>query len=133
MTAWAAGKIALAICDNCGRTIKYRALKMNISAQRPTGLLVCGDCNDLDHPQLMLGRFRVDDPISLRNGRPDWPNTQGLAGYNPIVGTNIDFGGGLVFAAPSRDTATEEENIGFSIPGGWMYITVGAGPVEAGA
>lgn len=133
MTSFASGRWALAICDNCGKSLKYLGLRKNILAQRPTGLLVCEECNDKDNPQLMLGRFKIDDPISLRDGRPDWPNTQGLAGYQPVTGLNISFFCGGAFAAMPRTAATEEEIGGFSIPGVGLYIKINPGVVDAGA
>ena len=133
MTAWASGKHALAICDECGRTIPYLGLRKNIVAQRATGLLVCEECNDQDHPQLMLGRVKVDDPIALRNPRPDWPHTQGLAGWAPVTGLNIDFRTGGAFAAAARNAPVPEMNIGFSIVGAGLYINIHTGSVSAGA
>lgn len=34
-------------------------------------MLVCGNCWEPDHPQLLLGMFPVDDPQGVRNPRPD--------------------------------------------------------------
>ena len=36
-----------------------------------TGLRVCRDCMDQDHPQLRLNRLRIDDPQALQNARPE--------------------------------------------------------------
>ena len=33
--------------------------------------MVCRECWEADHPQLMLGMYPVDDPQALRNPRPD--------------------------------------------------------------
>lgn len=62
---------ALGLCDICGFSRKLNTLQMLIYDQKPTGLLVCPECNDKDNPQLQLGRFRVDDPQSLLDPRPD--------------------------------------------------------------
>jgi hypothetical protein len=86
---FASGRHAKAICDGCGRTVKYSELHHDVHAQRTTGALVCDDCWDDDHPQLMLGRFRIEDPIALRNPRPDWKGTQGLCGFDPLTGVSI--------------------------------------------
>lgn len=129
MTAWASGKHAKALCDECGRTIFYLDLRKNVAAQRPTGLLVCEECNDKDHPQLMLGRFKINDPIALQNPRPDWPHTQGLAGYKPVTGLSIAFRTGGAFAAPSRDAPTVAENIGFAVVGPAISIKFRVGEV----
>lgn len=95
---FASGRRALAICDICGRTVKYRELHVDVTAQRITGMRVCSDCWDDDHPQLMLGRFRVEDPIALRDPRPDWKPTQGLMGFDPITGLKINFAMGRIRA-----------------------------------
>jgi hypothetical protein len=36
-----------------------------------TGLRVCRDCLDQDHPQLKLNRVRIDDPQALQYARPE--------------------------------------------------------------
>jgi len=56
-----------------------------------TGLLVCQECWDPDHPQNHLGREPVNDPQALRNPRPDtslMTSRFGLLGqvYNFITG-----------------------------------------------
>lgn len=133
MVAFASGRHAKAICDNCGRTLPYVELRKQVVAQRPTGLLVCEDCFDIDHPQLMLGRFRIEDPISLKNARPDFPQSQGLARFDPVCGLNIDFRMGQAYASPSRVVTPDDEKVGFSISGVGLYININCGIVEAGA
>ena len=68
---FASGKIAIAECDRCGQRYKLKQLKTEIVKQRKYELLVCPECWDPDHPQLMLGSFPVDDPQALRNPRRD--------------------------------------------------------------
>jgi hypothetical protein len=68
---YASGKKAFGFCDRCGFRTKLPQLRDQIVKQRPTGLLVCPVCYDIDNPQLMLGTFPVYDPIALRNPRPD--------------------------------------------------------------
>jgi len=68
---FASGKIAIAECDRCGQQFKLKTLKTEIIKQRKYELLVCPECWDPDHPQLMLGTFPVDDPQALRNPRRD--------------------------------------------------------------
>jgi hypothetical protein len=80
----------------------------------------------------MLGRIKVDDPISLRDGRPDWPNTQGLAGYEPVTGLNITFRTGGAFAAFPMTASPTDEDTGFSISGVGLYININCGVVSAG-
>lgn len=52
-----------------------------------TGLLVCPECWDEDHPQNQLGRFPVDDPQALRNPRPD----SGLTASRSTDGINLSY------------------------------------------
>jgi len=68
---FASTKRALGICDRCGQTFKLKHLQKQIIKQRDSGLLVCGECLDADHPQLMLGMYPVDDPQGLRSPRTD--------------------------------------------------------------
>lgn len=71
---------ALGLCDRCGFSFKLNELSEQIFDQRNTGLLVCEACNDVDNPQLQLGRFPVFDPQSLQDPRPD-VGRQGSTSY----------------------------------------------------
>ena len=82
---FASGKIAIALCDRCGQQRKLHELRKQIVDQKNTGLLVCTECLDVDHPQLRLGKTPIYDPQALRDPRPDKrtdvvPNPQ-LVGY----------------------------------------------------
>ena len=68
---FASGKWAIAMCDRCGQRFKLKTLKTEIIKQRRYELLVCTECWDPDHPQLMLGTFPVDDPQGLHVSRRD--------------------------------------------------------------
>ncbi len=68
---FASGKRALSVCDKCGHQFLLKTLQYQVVKQKRTGLLVCHDCYDIDHPQLMLGTFPVFDPQALRNPRRD--------------------------------------------------------------
>lgn len=68
---FASGKIAIAECDRCGQQFKLRQLKTEVIKTKLYQLLVCPECWDPDHPQLLLGMFPVDDPQALRNPRRD--------------------------------------------------------------
>ena len=85
---FASGKIAIAECDRCGQQFKLKQLKTEIIKQRQYDLLVCPECWDPDHPQLMLGTFPVDDPQALRNPRRD------TTYYTSGVLADGSFGGG---------------------------------------
>jgi hypothetical protein len=68
---FAEGLKAFGFCDRCGFRYKLSTLKDEVVDLEKTGLLVCSECWDSDHPQNQLGRFPVDDPQALRNPRPD--------------------------------------------------------------
>jgi len=68
---FAAGRIAIALCDRCGQQQRLNELTDQIVDQKKTGLLVCSACLDVDHPQLQLGKTPIFDPQALRNPRPD--------------------------------------------------------------
>lgn len=77
---------ALGLCDRCGFTFKLNELKEDIFDRRPTGLLVCSKCWDLDNPQLQLGRIPINDPQSLLDPRPDIDRLTSTSyfGWNPV-------------------------------------------------
>lgn len=68
---FASGKRAIAECDRCGQQFKLAKLKTEIIKTKQYQLLVCPECWDPDHPQLLLGMLPVDDPQALRNPRKD--------------------------------------------------------------
>jgi hypothetical protein len=78
---FSSGKNAVAMCDRCGQRYKLTELKKEVQKQRMFNLLVCQQCWDPDHPQLMLGTFPVDDPQGVRNPRVD--TTYNVAGPMP--------------------------------------------------
>lgn len=69
MRPFATGRYAKALCDRCGRKIDYLDQKIQIINQRDSGMRVCPECLDKDHPQLQVGRIRIDDPQALRWAR----------------------------------------------------------------
>lgn len=84
---FASGKRAISLCDRCGQTVKLKKLKNQIVKTKPTGLLVCPECLDVDHPQLQLGMYPVNDPQALRNPRPDVGKIESRDiewGWNPV-------------------------------------------------
>ena len=98
---FAKGERAIGWCDRCGQRYKLKQLKTQILKQKPTGMRVCPECLDSDHPQLLLGSFPVYDPQALRDPRRDLGFTQsGLTvlgtpgigsrtiywGWNPVGG-----------------------------------------------
>lgn len=65
------GKNSIAECDRCGQRFKLTVLKKEVIRTKTYNLLVCPECWDPDHPQLLLGMYPVDDPQAVRNPRPD--------------------------------------------------------------
>jgi len=105
---FASGKKAIAECDRCGQQYKLKLLKTEIIKQRKYELLVCPECWDPDHPQLMLGTFPVDDPQALRNPRRDTTyNTSGVLANGSLGGGSrqIQWGWSPVGGASSFDAA----------------------------
>jgi len=105
---FASGKKAIAECDRCGQRYKLKQLKTEIIKQRKYELLVCPECWDPDHPQLMLGTFPVDDPQALRNPRRDTTyNTSGVLANGSLGGGSrqIQWGWSPVGGASSFDAA----------------------------
>jgi hypothetical protein len=105
---FASGKGAVSQCDRCGFRYKLKQLKELIIKRKKTNILVCPECWEPDHPQLLVGMYPVEDPQALRNPRPDATYTQsgtlsnGSAGegsrvfqwgWNPVGGASqIDAG-----------------------------------------
>jgi hypothetical protein len=68
---FASGKYAHGFCDVCGFRVKLSELKNTIVNEKRTGIKACPTCYDKDHPQLRVGRIKVEDPQALRDPRPD--------------------------------------------------------------
>lgn len=68
---FASGKRAIAECDRCGFRFKLTQLRELTIKFTKINLLVCSECWEQSHPQLLLGTFPVQDPQALRNPRPD--------------------------------------------------------------
>lgn len=68
---YTSGKNSIAECDRCGQRFKLTVLKKEVIRTKTYNLLVCPECWDPDHPQLLLGMYPVDDPQAVRNPRPD--------------------------------------------------------------
>lgn len=83
---YASGRYAISLCDICSQRYPLKELKVQVVAGRPTNIKACPYCLDKDHPQLLLGRFKVQDPQALRDPRPDTgiPGTRELWGWNPV-------------------------------------------------
>jgi hypothetical protein len=105
---FSSGKNAVAMCDRCGQRYKLSELKKEVQKQRVYSLLVCQQCWDPDHPQLMLGTFPVDDPQGVRDPRVD--TTYEVSGpmpdgYNSGGSRSIQWGWNPVGGASGFDVA----------------------------
>ncbi len=92
--AFASGKWALAICDNCGWSCKYSELKPFVLNQVDTGLKMCGKCWSPDHPQLQVGKNnRTPEAIALYKPRPDTGKQASTSfyGWNPVCSLTMRF------------------------------------------
>lgn len=90
---FASGKHAIAECDRCGFRFKLRQLRKLVLKTKNTNIMVCDDCYESDHPQLMQGMYPVDDPQALREPRPDLSLSEGGSrdiqwGWNPVGVSN---------------------------------------------
>lgn len=125
---FASGKIAIAECDRCGQQYKLKRLKTEIIKQRKYELLVCPECWDPDHPQLMLGTFPVDDPQALRNPRKD--TTYVVSGVNNsgyISGgsRDIQWGWAPVGGSSHNDNLLTPNYLALVVQIGTVTVTTG--------
>ena len=68
---FATGKFALRVCDICGVSYRYHELRATTVRGKPTGLLACTICWDLDHPQNFLPEAVHMDAEALIDARPE--------------------------------------------------------------
>jgi hypothetical protein len=59
---FASGKNAIAECDICGFRYKLKQLRALTIKTKVTNILACPECWNVDHPQLQLGMYPVEDP-----------------------------------------------------------------------
>jgi hypothetical protein len=74
------------MCDKCGQRFRLKTLKKETWAGKQLNFKVCQSCWDPDHPQLMLGKYPVNDPQAVREPRPDTTYDESRALILPIVG-----------------------------------------------
>jgi hypothetical protein len=123
---FANGIKAIAECDRCGQQYKLKRLKTEIIKQRQYQILVCPECWDPDHPQLMLGTFPVDDPQALRNPRRDTTYIQAgtnVDGYPTGGSRDIQWGWNPVGGASFFDTDLTPNNLVLSVEIGTVTVT----------
>lgn len=111
MSSYASGKHAFGFCDRTGFRYPLKDLVKQYENGKWNGLMVGKDIVDQDHPQLRLGRVKMDDPQALQNPRPDTTldNSRALTAWNPV-------GGGV--------TAQGSRTVGLDIQGQVGKVTV---------
>ena len=92
---YARGKLAFGFCDRCYQRYPLGDLTNQVVNTLPTGIKVCPQCNDVDQPQLQLGKYPINDPIALLQPRPDINPGSSLFGWAQ-VGNNATYASGLV-------------------------------------
>jgi len=122
---FAAGKRAISECDRCGFRFKLKDLKGLVIKTKNVNILVCPQCWEEDHPQLLLGMYPVDDPQALRNPRPDRSYvTSGLlsSGYLGEGSRAIYWGWNPVGGASSFDTLLTPNNLVLQVELGTVTV-----------
>lgn len=105
---FSSAKYSIAQCDRCGFRFKLKQLRELVIKTKKVNLLVCPECYDPDHPQLLLGMYPVDDPQGVRNPRPDNTYFQSGVLADGSLGEgsrNIQWGWNPVGGASSFDSA----------------------------
>lgn len=92
-TMFASGKFAIAECDRCGFRFKLTTLKKLTIKTKNVSIKVCKECWEMDHPQLQLGMYPVNDPQAVREPRRD--NSYYQSGN---TGLQIKVNGGTTIA-----------------------------------
>lgn len=92
---YASGKHSIAECDRCGFRYKLKELRKLTIKTKQVSIKVCQTCWEMDHPQLQLGMYPVNDPQAVREPRKDLSYLQsGYTGLQtsitPGVGINED-------------------------------------------
>jgi hypothetical protein len=77
---FSSGKFAIAECDRCGFRYKLTELKKLTIKTKNVSIKVCHECFEMDHPQLQLGMYPVNDPQAVREPRRD--NSYYQSGYD---------------------------------------------------
>lgn len=121
---FASGKWAIAQCDRCDGRFKLKQLRREIVKTKNYELLVCPECWDPDHPQLLLGMFPVDDPQGLRSPRPDRSYiTSGTTGLQILQNNSTD-----VLAQGFQGEGSRDVQWGWNPVGGARNVDNGLTP-----
>lgn len=86
MTQFARIDEPFGFCDYCNFRYPLRDLKTEVVNLKPVGNRVCPECWSPDQPQLHIGLINANDPMTLRDPRPDpaLAISRGLYGWNPV-------------------------------------------------
>ena len=104
---YASAKHSIAECDRCGERYKLTQLKKLTIKTKQVSIKVCPECWEMDHPQLQLGMYPVNDPQAVREPRPDTSyvvSGVGVDGYAGGGSRQIQWGWNPVGGASSFDT-----------------------------
>ena len=124
---FASGKNAIAECDRCSFPYKLSELKPLTIKTKVTNILVCPECWEPDHPQLLLGMYPVEDPEAVRNPRPDNSyETSGVGndGYPSGGSRIIQWGWNPVGGSRQFDAALTPNNLALTVSIGTVTIAV---------
>lgn len=104
---FASGRHSIAECDRCGFRYKLKDLRSLVIKTKEVNIMVCSDCWEADHPQLMLGMYPVDDPQAVKNPRADLSyKTSGVgSGGVPGEGSRVVQWGWLPVGGASGNDA----------------------------
>ena len=124
---FSSGKNSIALCDRCGFQFMLTELNKEVVKGDVYNLLVCPDCWDPDQPQLMLGKFPIDDPQGVRNPRPDSSyKVSGLLADGELGGGSriIQWGWAPVGGSRANDAGLTPNNLAMGVLIGTVTVAV---------
>lgn len=120
---FASGKFAISQCDRCGQRFKLKQLKTLVIKTKNVNIKVCPECWDLDHPQLQLGMYPVEDPQAVRDPRPDLGYlVAGVGADGSLTGGSRVFQWGWNPIGGARDGGLTPNNLQLSITLGTVTV-----------
>ena len=126
-TQFASGNRAIAECDRCGFRYRLNELRTLIIKTKHVNILVCPECWEEDHPQLLLGMYPINDPQALQNPRPDnsyVTSGVGTDGYASGGSRIIQWGWNPVGGSRQFDAALTPNNLALTVSIGTVTIAV---------
>lgn len=89
------GSRALGLCDRCGLTWLLKELREEVQHRQLTGMKVCPDCFDGDHPQNFVGENFQPEFQALWDPRPDSgaATSRRLMSWDPVGVGNLEMRG----------------------------------------